>query len=127
MCTFPAAEMFIFFQSRVHTHQNIFTPNFYIRALQPIIPDCGYANMTYDLYCPTNKDINSRVCKKCGIYHSSMAAVKRHTKGGCTEQNEGDVGVLQTDTDEENENALGIENEMLVDMEEQEDAPILNI
>ena len=47
-----------------------------------MIPKSGYAEIPYDIYCPTiQKDIAKWIRKDCGTYYPSPAAVKRHRKG----------------------------------------------
>ena len=55
-------------------------------AIQPLIPKTGYAEIPYDMYrTSVQKDIAKRICKDCGTYFLSHAAVKRHRKtNGCS-------------------------------------------
>ena len=40
--------------------------------------------MRYDLHCPSLKaKVKNRVCKQCGIYYESIAALKRHRQDDC--------------------------------------------
>ena len=46
-------------------------------AIQPLIPQTWYAEIPYNMYRTTvQKDIAKRVCKDCGTYFPSHAAVK---------------------------------------------------
>ena len=49
-------------------------------AITPLIPNTGYNEIPYDLYCARVK-VNERVCKLCGIYYPSKTAVDRHRRG----------------------------------------------
>ena len=52
-------------------------------GIQQLIPNFGFSQMSYDLYCPSSKaKVSNRVCKQC-IYYPSIAARKRHRKDGC--------------------------------------------
>ena len=57
-------------------------------AMSPLVPPTKYDFLPYDFYCPSlNKNIESRVCKGCGIYYPSKAAVDRHRRGkGCLQK-----------------------------------------
>ena len=83
--------------------------------------------LPYDTYCPSIKpdEFLKRICKKCNIYHPSMAALQRHRRrrgGGCITIE----ALLEGDDNEINdEDELGTQwNNM--DAEEQA-APIINI
>ena len=52
--------------------------------IQQLIPNSGFSQMSYDLYCPSLKvKVKNRVRKQCGIYYPSTAARKRHRQDGC--------------------------------------------
>jgi len=41
----------------------------------------GYHSMSYDAYCPSVQSVlMRRTCKKCGLYHTSLSALKGHTR-----------------------------------------------
>ena len=88
-------------------------------ALSNIIPPSKYDELPYDYYCPSVNKIDARICKGCGIYYPSAAAVNRHRRGkGC--------GIVDSDEDfEEVADEVVIVDEV-VD-EEEDRAPIINI
>lgn len=57
-------------------------------VISPLVPTTKYDVIPYDLYCPSiNKNIANQVCKGCGIYYPSKAAVDRHRRGlGCLQK-----------------------------------------
>ena len=73
-------------------------------AIQPLIPKSGYAEIPYDIYCPTiQKDIAKWIRKDCGTYYPSPAAVKRHRKGnGCPRSIDVVDGNVSENEEEEN-------------------------
>ena len=53
-------------------------------GIQQLIPNSGFSQMPYDLYCLSLRaKVKKRVCKQCGIYYPSIAACKRHRQDGC--------------------------------------------
>ena len=53
--------------------------NFGMRVLLDKI--VGIPSMPHDRYCPSvQKNLEQRVCPQCGIYHPSIAALKRHQR-----------------------------------------------
>ena len=75
------------------------------------------------MYCPTiQKDLAKRICKDCGTYFPSHAAVKRHRKGnGCSSLVVVD-GNMSENKEEENVEFEGEETQPSVS----KTAPILN-
>ena len=50
-------------------------------AVDSLVPETKYDDLPYDNYCPSVKtEVNRKVCKKCHIYHPSIAPLKRHQK-----------------------------------------------
>ena len=48
-------------------------------AINKFTPQNDYEVLPYDTYCPIMKSaVKKRVCDLCGMYYSSMAAVKTH-------------------------------------------------
>lgn len=72
-------------------------------AIELLIPKTGYAEIPYDMYCPTiQKDIAKRICKDCETYLPSHAAVKRHRKGnGCPSLVDGVDGNISENEEKE--------------------------
>ena len=71
-------------------------------AVDNLVPETKYDVLPYDNYCPSVKtEVNRRVCKKCHIYHPSIACLKRHQKV-CTrgEENEESDDIRQGGDDE---------------------------
>ena len=72
------------------------------------------------MYCPSVKSkVKDRVCKDCGIYYPSVAAVKRHRAGnGCENHSdqEQQVQLITEEGEEDEERAI-----------DDEECPILNI
>ena len=96
-------------------------PNLWKRiAIKTLIPATEFDPLLYDMYCLSVKfEIKKRVCKKCGMYYPSIAAVKRHRTTGCTEGEE---------IDEEDEAAeLEMEEENPTFDEDDDCVPISNI
>ena len=93
-------------------------------GIQQLIPNSGFSQMPYDLYCPSPKaKVRNRVCKQC-IYYPSIAARKRHRKDGCGLEVLGNK-VIDEEVDishEEEENS-----EILVTAGDDNHAPIINI
>ena len=53
-------------------------------GIQQLIPNSGFSQIPYVLYCPSLKaKIKNRVSKQCGTYYPSTAARKRHRQHGC--------------------------------------------
>ena len=53
-------------------------------GIQQLIPNSGFTQIPYDLYCPSLRaKVKNRVYKQCGIYYQSIAARKRHRQDGC--------------------------------------------
>ena len=47
--------------------------------IQQLIPNSGFSQMPYDLYCLSLKaKVKNMVCKQCSIYYLSIAARRRH-------------------------------------------------
>ena len=53
-------------------------------GIQQLIPNSGFSQMPYDLYCPSLKvKVKNMVCKQCGIYYPSIVARKHHRQDSC--------------------------------------------
>ena len=90
-------------------------------SIKQLIPQNRYKNISYDMYCPSVKSkMKDRVCKDCGIYYPSVAAVKRHRVGnGCenhSDQEEQEQIITEDGEEEDEERAI-----------DDEECPILNI
>ena len=94
-------------------------------GIQQLIPNSGFSQTPYDLYCASLKGkVKNRVCKQCGIYYASIAARKRHRQDGCGLEVLGNK-VIDEEEDishEEEENS-----EILVADGDDDHAPIINI
>ena len=93
--------------------------------IQQLIPNSGFSQMSYDLYCPSLKvKVKNRVRKQCGIYYPSTAARKRHRQDGCGLEVLGNKVI----DEEEGISHEGEENsEILVAVGDADHAPIINI
>ena len=93
-------------------------------GIQQLIPDSGFTQIPYDLYCPSLRaKVKNRVYKQCGIYYQSIAARKRHRQDGCGLEVLGNKVIAEEeDSLEEEENS-----EILVANSDDDHAPIINI
>ena len=77
-------------------------------SIDKLVPESKYEVLPYDTYCPSLKSkVDSRVCKKCGIYYPSIAAMKRHHKA---EQSKSDKEIDEHGRlDNESDSSIDIE------------------
>ena len=94
-------------------------------GIQQLIPNSGFSQMPYYLYCPSLKaKVKNRVCKQCGIYYPSITTFKRHRQNGCG------LGVLGNTVIDEKEDVSHEEeenSEILIVGGDDDHAPIINI
>ena len=93
-------------------------------GIQQLIPNSGFTQIPYDLYCPSLRaKVKNRVYKQSGIYYQSIAARKRHRQDGCGLEVLGNKVIAEEeDSLEEEENS-----EILVANGDDDHAPIINI
>ena len=92
-------------------------------SVNNLVPLNDYEILPYDMYCPkVNSAVKQRVCNLCGIYFTSIAAVKRCKAGKGFEEAEYDDEEGSDDEEEQRNNYTEVE---LVDGENE--CPALNI
>ena len=94
-------------------------------GIQQLIPNSGFSQIPYDLYCPSLRaKVKNRICKQCGIYYPSIAVCQHHRQDGCGLEVLGNK-VIDEEEDlshEEEENS-----EILVADGDDNHAPTINI